>query len=106
MRRRWTSLRGPTAFACTGIFDVIGVVPAEWIAAVGGHREASTSDGRRNVRTLGRAAFTDFATRSVHTWRCATRQSPIQQIAGQQNLSPTQRYVHLSPAAIEGAISC
>lgn len=29
----------------------------------------------------------------------------IQEVAGHQELMTTQRYVHLSPAAVEGAIS-
>jgi Phage integrase family len=30
---------------------------------------------------------------------------PIQELAGHQDLATTQRYMHLSPAAIEGAIA-
>ena len=45
------------------------------------------------------------AARSVRTWRCvARRRRAIQELAGHQDLGTTQRYMHLSPAALDAAI--
>ena len=42
---------------------------------------------------------------SARIWRCeAPPVRAIQELAGHQDLSTTQRYMHLSPAAIDGAI--
>lgn len=64
------------------------------------------------ARAAKRAAL---ATSGVHRLRhsfcshLAMRGAPawaIQELAGHQDLITTQRYMHLSPAAIEGAIRC
>ena len=63
--------------------------------------------------SIGRAARAAHVTEGVHILRhtfcshLAMRGAParaIQELAGHQDLSTTQRYMHLSPAAIEGAI--
>src|SRR5688500_16569476 len=58
---------------------------------------------RRDAPTCVMSAFTYFATPSVLTWRCEGRPRG-QALAGHQEIGTTQRYMHLSPAAIEGAI--
>jgi integrase len=63
--------------------------------------------------SIRRAARSAYVKEGVHILRhtfcshLAMRGAParaIQELAGHQDLSTTQRYMHLSPAAIEGAI--
>ena len=43
--------------------------------------------------------------RSVLTWRCEGASArAIQELAGHQDLGTAQRYMHLSPAALDAAI--
>jgi len=78
-------------------------------------REDGKSVTQRVVRTLMEnvARKAGIAKEGVHILRhtfcshLAMRGAParaIQELAGHQNLSTTQRYMHLSPAAIDGAI--
>ena len=61
-------------------------------------------------RVTRRARITDNGVHVLRHTFCshlAMRGAParaIQELAGHQDLSTTQRYMHLSPAAIEGAI--
>ena len=59
-------------------------------------------DGPQTRRTRARMSC---VTRSARIWRCgARRRRAIQELAGHRDLMTTQRYMHLSPAAIESAI--
>src|SRR5204863_8666981 len=49
-------------------------------------------------------AFMSCGTRSVRIWKRGAPVRAIQELAGHQDLGTTQRYMHLSPAAIEAAI--
>jgi hypothetical protein len=52
-----------------------------------------------------RVVCIDCGTRSARISRCEGAPArAIQELAGHQDLITTQRYMHLSPAAIEGAI--
>ena len=42
--------------------------------------------------------------RSVRTWRCVAPRRGLSRLAGHQDLGTTQRYMHLSPAALDAAI--
>jgi site-specific recombinase XerD len=64
-------------------------------------------------RAVARARITRCGTSGIHRLRhtfcshLAMRGAPtraIQELAGHQDLSTTQRYMHLSPAALDGAI--
>jgi hypothetical protein len=62
---------------------------------------------RRECRAKGEArpaASIACAIRFVRTWPSVAPARAIQDLAGHQDLTATQRYMHLSPAAIEGAI--
>ncbi len=77
------------------------------VVALSGCREASTSNGRRG----GLRSSESGVHRLRHTFcsHLAMRGAParaIQELAGHQDLITTQRYMHLSPAAIDGAIGC
>jgi hypothetical protein len=41
---------------------------------------------------------------SARIWRCGAPARAIQELAGHEDLSMTQRYMHLSPAALDAAI--
>jgi len=62
------------------------------------------SNARPDARTSGRAAFTAFATVLSHLAMHDAPARAIQELAGHQDLSTTQQYIHPSPAAIAGAI--
>ena len=72
-----------------------------------------TQDMRQAITSERAARTARIATSGVHRLRhtfcshLAMRGAParaIQELAGHQDLTTTQRYMHLSPAAIEGAI--
>ena len=63
-------------------------------------REAGGTAGERQRR-----ACTSCVTRSVRTWRCvARRRGRFRSSPGTADLTMTQRYMHLSPAALDAAI--
>ena len=71
-------------------------------AAWSGQGAESVLSGRPG---LGQPGF--HTLRPTFCSRFAMRETPtraIQKLAGHKNLSTTQRYMHLSPAALEGAI--
>jgi hypothetical protein len=43
-------------------------------------------------------------THFVRIWPCEALRRAIRELAGHQDLTPTQRYMHLSPAALDSAI--
>lgn len=76
--------------------------------------QAALGSGRGEDRILSESTqgtgTGPFATRCLSLGRDASdsgiqqRGSPIQELAGHVSLSTTQRYMHMSPAAIESAI--
>ena len=67
-------------------------------------RCSTASNARRGRRTFVTVS-TSFGTRSVRTWRCVGHPArAIQELAGHSELGVTQRYMHLSPAALDAAI--
>jgi integrase len=57
-----------------------------------------------NGQTSGRGS-TSCVIRSARTWQCVARPAKaIQELAGHADLTMTQRYMHLSPAALDAAI--
>ena len=64
----------------------------------------ATSSARLDGRTLSLACI-GCDTRFVHISGCAAlRRERSKSSQGMQELTTTQRYMHLSPAAVEGAI--
>jgi len=62
---------------------------------------------RRSVRRAGIATSGVHRLRHTFCSHLAMKGAParaIQELAGHQDLATTQRYMHLSPAAVEGAI--
>jgi integrase-like protein len=58
----------------------------------------------RNDTQRARAGSHILRHTSVRTWRCVAPARAIQELAGHSELEMTQRYMHLSPAALDAAI--
>jgi len=67
-------------------------------------RARRARQGSQPVTSRGTRDRTSCDRRSARTSRCAAPARAVQKLAGHRDLGTTQRYMHLSPLAIEAAI--